>query len=846
MFEKTPYTPGMREVLKLSKNEAGRLGHDYIGPEHYMLGIIRKGDGLAIHALRNLEVDLNELKRQIEAHVEPGSGPTVGLFTPNAAAKQVLEAAYAVAKQLNHGWIGTEHLLLAMIRDESSLPARCMLPFGVDFDKTQREVIGLIEGNTAGAGAAAPTKMTKSESSAGKAASAGDKSKTPALDTFARDLTQLARDGKLDPVIGRENEMERILQILCRRTKNNPILLGESGVGKTAIVEGLAQKIISRDIPEILSGKRLLSLDLAAVVAGTKYRGQFEERLKQIMTEIRRSNDVLIFIDEIHTLVGAGAAEGAIDASSMLKPALSRGEMQCIGATTLDEYRKYIEKDGALERRFQTIKVAPPTTEEAIEILQGLQSRYEEHHNVVMTDEAIRSAVFLSERYISDRSLPDKAIDLIDEAGSRARLMSSVKPKNIKKLEKNVEELDDKLKELSEKQEFEECQRVKNERDNVRETLELAMKNWRKTLNTKETRSTIDEEDIAQVVSKWTGVPLMRLKEEETQRLMRMEEELAKRIVSQKEALKTVSRAIRRSRSGLKDPNRPTGTFIFLGPTGVGKTEMAKALAEFLFGNEESLIRVDMSEYMEKFAVSRLVGAPPGYVGYEEGGQLTEKVRQKPYSVVLLDEVEKAHPDVFSLLLQVLDEGRLTDSFGRVVDFRNTVVILTSNIGTKNLTKASLGFRNEDAMHNYEDVKKRVLSEMKKTFNPEFINRFDEAIVFRSLTEEDISKIITFMIDKLNERMKERGMSVSLSEGVRQYIVNKGYDSQYGARPLRRAIQQYIEDPLSSLLLENKIKSGDHILAELDDGGTIAFNVGEPLENKEEEPIGSSSTISDN
>ncbi|HPS01680.1 MAG TPA: ATP-dependent Clp protease ATP-binding subunit [Candidatus Sumerlaeota bacterium] len=839
-FEKTPYTPGMRDVLKLSMNEAGRLGHDYIGPEHYLLGIIRMNQGVAIHALRNLDVDLDELKRGIEARLEKGKGPAVGLFAPNAKAKRILELAHAIAQQLNHGWIGTEHLLLALIRAEDTIPSKCLLEFGVDFEKAQQEIVGLIEGHNA----AAPAPESANPSDEMQTGGArGDKSKTPALDNFARDLTQLAREGKLDPVIGREAEMERILQILCRRTKNNPILLGESGVGKTAIVEGLAQKIINNDIPELLANKRLLSLDLAAIVAGTKYRGQFEERLKQIMLEIRRSNNIIIFIDEIHTLVGAGAAEGAIDASSMLKPALSRGELQCIGATTLEEYRKHIEKDGALERRFQTIRVNPPNSDEAVKILQGLRSRYEEHHNIIITDDAVRSAVRLSTRYISDRALPDKAIDLIDEAGSRARLTATVKPDHIKGFEKRIADLDERITRLSAEQEFEECHRIKLERDQTREELDKASRDWRTQMRSEENRQTIREDDIAMVVSKWTGVPVTRLEEKETELLMRMEEDLAKRVVSQEEAIKAITRAIRRSRSGLKDPARPTGTFVFLGPTGVGKTELAKALAELLFGNEDALIRVDMSEYMEKFAVSRLVGAPPGYVGYDEGGQLTEKVRQKPYSVVLLDEIEKAHPDVFSLLLQVLDEGRLTDSFGHVVDFRNTVVILTSNIGTKLLKRGSLGFRSDDQMLDHEAIKSRVLAEMRKIFNPEFINRFDEAIVFKSLTADDISKIIDIMLGRTNSRLAERNIGLTLSENARRFLVEKGYNSEYGARPLRRAIQQYVEDPLSVLLLEGKITSGDQIEAILGENEQIHFEIKRPeTPHSSEEPVASSAT----
>ncbi len=827
----------MRDVLRLSNNEAGRLGHDFIGPEHYMLGLIRMNQGLAINALRSMQIDLEKLKRDIERQMDKGKGPTIGLVMPNSHAKRILELSHAVAQKLGHGWVGTEHLLLALLRDEDNIPSKCLNNSGVDFDRAQKEVIGLIDHSAGGTGGAGQAPSEEPKESAKNA----EKSKTPALDTFARDLTELAREEKLDPVIGRETEMERILQILCRRTKNNPILLGESGVGKTAIVEGLAQKIVDNDIPELLANKRLLSLDLAAIVAGTKYRGQFEERLKQIMIEIRRSKDVLIFIDEIHTLVGAGAAEGAIDASSMLKPALSRGEVQCIGATTLEEYRKHIEKDGALERRFQTIKVDPPTPEEATEILRGLQARYEDHHNVSITDEAIKTAVYLSGRYISDRSLPDKAIDLIDEAGSRARLMATVKPPMIKELEEKIEKYEEDLQERTKMQEFEECARLKVQRDAAKDELEQTLAAWRRRLDSDETRQVIREEDIAEVVSKWTGVPVTRLEEREAERLMRMEEAISKRIVSQDEAIKAIARAIRRSRSGLKDPNRPNGTFVFLGPTGVGKTELAKALAEFLFGDEDALIRIDMSEYMEKFSVSRLVGAPPGYVGYEEGGQLSEKVRRKPYSVVLLDEIEKAHPDVFSILLQVLDEGRLTDSWGHLVDFRNTVLILTSNIGTKMLKKGSLGFKSQDAMMDYNALKAQVMSEMKKVFNPEFINRFDETLVFKSLTPEDIRKIIDILLVRTNDRLKERGITLTLSEPVRDYLLEKGYDSEYGARPLRRALQMHVEDPLSTLLLEGRVQDGDHVEAVIDDGGVITFEQRPKESGNEKDTVASSS-----
>lgn len=794
MYDKTPYTPGMREVIKLSKAEAGRLGHDYIGPEHYLLGIIRKGDGLAVQTLHNLEIDLEDVKLELERMLEVGKGPNVNLFAPNAEAKKVLETTKDIARQMKHNWIGTEHLLLGLIKEETTIAAKCLRNFGVDFNKAQKEVLNVIDGSN----------------SAPKAKDSFEKTKTPALDTFGRDLTQLAREGKLDPVIGREDEIERILQILCRRTKNNPILLGEPGVGKTAIVEGLAQKIVNEDVPELLQDKRLLSLDLAAVVAGTKYRGQFEERLKAIMQEIRRSQDVLIFIDELHTLVGAGAAEGAIDASNMLKPALSRGEVQCIGATTLEEYRKYIEKDGALERRFQTITVDPPTPEQTIDIIKGLRSRYEQHHGVVISDEAIEASVYLSDRYVTDRFLPDKAIDVVDEAGSRARLQANAKPPAIKELEKKISELDEQLQHHTNLQEFEKCQEIKLVKDRAVKEKERIFREWQLKKNDREFAKTIMPQDVAYIVSKWTGIPVAKLEEAETQKLLHMEAELSKRVVSQAEAITAISKAIRRARAGMKDPARPTASFIFLGPTGVGKTELAKALAEFLFGDEDSLIRIDMSEYMEKYSVSRLLGAPPGYVGYEEGGQLTEKVRQKPYSVVLLDEIEKAHPDVFSLLLQVFDDGRLTDSWGHIVDFRNTVVIMTSNVGTKRLKKGgTLGFTSADEMEDYEAVKSKVLGAMKQLFNPEFINRIDETIVFKALDRHDIENIVEIMMDRVNKRLVDKHIKIRLTPEAKAFLVEKGYDSEYGARPLRRTIQRFVEDPMSQFIIEGSVPEGE-------------------------------------
>lgn len=819
MLNDTPFTPGWKEVMRQSRNEAGRLGHDYIGPEHFLLGIIRKGEGLAVQTLLNMDIDLEEVKLDLERMLEVGKGPTVGIFPQNNDAKKVIETARNIARQMKHNWIGTEHLLLALIKEEDTQPARCLKNFGVDFKRVQREVLNLIEGNTAA--------NAKGTSAAPGKAESPEKSKTPALDTFGRDLTQLVREGKLDPVIGREDEIERILQVLCRRTKNNPILLGEPGVGKTAIVEGLAQRIVSGDIPELLRDKRLLSLDLAAIVAGTKYRGQFEERLKAIMQEIRRSQDVLIFIDELHTLVGAGAAEGAIDASNMLKPALSRGEMQCIGATTLEEYRKYIEKDGALERRFQTIIINPPDFDQTLEILKGLRSRYEAHHNVIYSDESLFEAVKLSDRYITDRFQPDKAIDVVDEAGSRARLQANIKPQEIKDIEKEIVQLDEKLRVLKNSQEFERCKEIKAQRDALMQHKEKLLDEWHQKKTDQDFVKTLQPEDIAYIVSKWTGIPLSRLEEAETQKLLRMEGELCKRVVAQDEALATVARAIRRARSGLKDPNRPIGSFIFLGPTGVGKTELAKTLAEFLFGQEEALIRIDMSEYMEKYSVSRLLGAPPGYVGYEEGGQLTEKVRKRPYAVVLLDEIEKAHPDVFSLLLQVLDDGRLTDSWGHVVDFRNTVVILTSNVGTKRIKRAgSMGFQGGEDRIDYDAMKERVLTEVRKTFNPEFLNRLDEMIVFRPLEKKDIEKIVDILMKRVNRRLEDRKMRLVLDPETREFLVEKGYDAEYGARPLRRTIQRYIEDPLSMLMLEGGIPDGVELHTALENE-EVRFHIAE-------------------
>ncbi len=803
MFEKTPYTPGMREVMRIAKSLASKYGHDYTGPEHYLLAMLEKGEGFAVRTLQNMGVDLKSLESEVRQMLKAGHEVTPPQAPPNPEAKRILEECKQIAQELNHNWIGTEHLLLGILRDGDNLAARVLQRFDVDFERALPVVRHLLD-------------SPEQESMKPSKEHEKEKSKTPALDTFGRDLTMLAREGKLDPVIGREDEIERILQVLCRRSKNNPILLGEPGVGKTAIVEGLAQRIVNEEVPELLLNKRLISLDLAAVVAGTKYRGQFEERMKAIMQEIRRSQDVLVFIDELHTLIGAGAAEGAIDAANMLKPALSRGEMQCIGATTLEEYRKHIEKDGALERRFQPIIINPPTPKQTIEILRGLRPRYEKHHGVIISDEAIEAAVYLSDRYITERQLPDKAIDVIDEAGSRARLKANTKPARIKELEKQIAQVKEQLWVLSQQMEFEQCEVLKEERDALLAEKRRTFEEWRSQLTDAKVVATITAEDVAHVVSKWSGVPLSRLEEEETQRLLKIEEELSKRVVSQEEAINAIARAIRRARAGLKDPNRPAASFIFLGPTGVGKTELAKALAEFLFGDESALIRIDMSEYMEKYAISRLLGAPPGYVGYEEGGQLTEQVRRRPYSVVLFDEIEKAHPDVFHLLLQVFDDGRLTDSWGHVVDFRNTVIIMTSNVGTKTLRKSgTLGFTSADEIQDYKTLKDKLLGAMRQVFTPEFINRIDETIVFKSLTREDIGRIVDIMIRRLNERLEKKDLQVRLTEAAKQFLVEKGYDSEYGARPMRRAVQRYVEDPLAQLVVEGKISKGE-IVADLD------------------------------
>ena len=789
------FTERARKVIILAKEEAKRFNHDYIGTEHILLGLIREGEGVAATVLEKMGVSLENIRLEVEKLVQPGPATQIIgdlPFTPRA--KKALELAAEEARSLGHNYIGTEHLLLGLIREEEGVASQVLLNLGLDLSTVRNKVMEVLGSELPGFGGAAPAKT-----------------KTPALDAFGRDLTALARENKLDPVINRKMEIERVIQILSRRTKNNPVLLGEAGVGKTAIVEGIAQLIIANNVPEVLHRKRLIVLDLALMVAGTKYRGQFEERIKAVMEEIKRSQDVIIFIDELHTLVGAGAAEGAIDASNILKPALSRGEIQCIGATTLDEYRKHIEKDAALERRFQTIMVEPPSVEQTVEILKGLRDKYEAHHRVTYTDEALAAAAKLSDRYITGRFLPDKAIDLIDEAGSRARLNVLVVPKDIKELEAKVETLR-KDKELHIKdQDFEKAAALRDQERQAREELERVNRDWQATKD--KTRPQVTEEDLAHIVSGWTGVPVFRMEQKDSDKLLRIEEELRAKVIGQHEAIAAIGRAVRRSRAGIKDPRRPIGSFIFLGPTGVGKTLLARALADFMFGNEDALIQLDMSEYMEKFNVSRLIGAPPGYVGYEEGGQLTEKVRRRPYSVILLDEIEKAHPDVFNLLLQVLEDGRLTDSFARKVDFRNCIVIMTSNVGAETVRKAgSIGFntKNQDEI-TYQDMKDKLLEQVKHTFKPEFLNRIDDIIVFRPLGREDLVKIVEIELSHVGDRLAEQKVKLEVSEEAKAFLIEKGFDPVFGARPLKRTIQRFLEDPLATEIITRKLAEGTTI-----------------------------------
>jgi len=802
MYER--FTDRARKVMQLANQEAQRFNHEYIGTEHVLLGLVKEGSGVAANVLKNLDVDLRRIRNEVEKIVQ--SGPdmvTMGKLPQTPRAKKVIEYAMEEARNLNHNYVGTEHLLLGLLREQEGVAAQVLMNLGLKLEDVREEVLNLlghgVEGGEAGERAAT--------SSGGKSS----KSKTPALDSFGRDLTELAKQGKLDPVIGREREIERVTQILCRRQKNNPVLLGEAGVGKTAIVEGFAQMVVDGNVPEILRERRIVVLDLAMMVAGTKYRGQFEERIKAVMNEVRRAKNTILFIDELHTLVGAGGAEGAIDASNVLKPALSRGELQCIGATTLDEYRKYIEKDGALERRFQTVMVDPPTDEQTVEILKGLRDRYEQHHKVQITDDALTAAVELSSRYITGRCLPDKAIDVIDESGARIRLKSMVRPPDLKEIEEEAERLNQQKEEAVANQDFEKAASLRDQADKLKKKKEQLTQEWRE--KSEENEGVVDAEVIAEVVAKMTGIPLTRLSSEDTVRLLQMEDEMHRRVISQDEAIKQVSKAVRRSRSGLKDPKRPTGCFLFAGPTGVGKTLLAKTLAEFMFGDEEALIQIDMSEYMEKHNVSRLIGAPPGYVGFEEGGQLTEKIRRRPYAVVLLDEVEKAHPDVFNMMLQIMEEGHLTDSFGRKVDFKNVIIILTTNAGAQAISHgASFGFQKKTEEASYEGMKTEVMHVLQQEFRPEFLGRLDEVVIFQKLNNENLKEIIEIELSKVRERLAERGLGLELTDEAKQFIIDQGDDTDYGARPLRRSVGQCIEDPLAEELLRGAFEGKNHIL----------------------------------
>ena len=804
------FTEKAEKAINLSQEGAMRLGHSYVGTEHLLLGLVREGTGIAARVLQGQGISEEKVLKQIEELI--GTGDNEGKnpldFTPRT--KKVLELGLKEARRLGHNYIGTEHLLLGLVREGESVAVRILMDMGIDPQKLLADISKMLSEEAPGA--------------AGEPKNTSNYSNTPTLNQFGRDLTEMAREAKFDPIVGRDKEIERVIQILSRRTKNNPCLIGEPGVGKTAIAEGLAQKIVAGNIPEMLKDKRVVTLDLSSMIAGAKYRGEFEERLKKAMEEIRKAGNVILFIDEMHTIIGAGAAEGAIDASNILKPSLARGEIQVIGATTINEYRKHVEKDAALERRFQPITVGEPTKEEAVEILKGIRDKYEAHHSVKITDGALEAAVKLSDRYISDRYLPDKAIDLIDEAASKVRLKAFTAPPDVKKLEEQIEKLGKEKEDAIRSQEFEKAAGIRDQEQKLKSEHEKIKGDWHQKNQIR--TDTVTEDEIADIVASWTGIPVKRLAEEESERLMKMEEVLHQRVIGQDEAVKAVSKAIRRGRVGLKDPKRPIGSFIFLGPTGVGKTELSKALAEAIFGNENAMIRIDMSEYMEKFAVSRLVGSPPGYVGYEEGGQLTEKVRRKPYSVLLFDEIEKAHPDVFNILLQILEDGRLTDSQGRVVDFRNTVIIMTSNVGGRMITEPKkLGFvTGDDSARNYEDMKSNVMGELKKTFRPEFLNRVDEVIVFHPLDEEHIKSIVGVMLEVLVKRLAQNSISIEVSDEVKAYLAKKGFDPAFGARPLRRSIQSAIEDKMAESILDGTVKHGDTVKVELVED-KVEFNV---------------------
>jgi ATP-dependent Clp protease ATP-binding subunit ClpC len=802
------FTPRAQQVLQLARKEADRFNHNYVGTEHLLLGLIKLGQGVAVNVLQKMGLDLETVRMEVEKQV--GSGPETKIvgnvpYTPRV--KKVLALAGKEAKALSHSYVGTEHILLGLLKEGEGVAARVLKSLEIDIERTKNEIQKELDPN-----------FTPTDPEEGGIEPASKKDvKTPALRAFGRDLTELAKKNELDPVIGRHNEIERVIQVLCRRTKNNPVLIGEAGVGKTAIAEGLAQEIANGNVPELLRDKRVITLDLALMVAGTKYRGQFEERIKAVMDEIRRSKNVILFIDELHTIVGAGSAEGAMDASNIIKPALSRGELQCVGATTMNEYRKYIEKDAALERRFQTVKVDAPTIEEAIEILKGLRPKYEAHHKAKLTDEALETAVKFSERYITGRFLPDKAIDVMDEAGARARINAMTRPPNVKEIEKEIEEIRLEKEAAIKAQDFEKAASLRDKEKQTKDKLDAILTKWREEREEKEV--TVTGDDMMHIISKVTGVPLQRMEQAETEKLLKMEDELKVRVIGQDEAVIAISKALRRSRADLKDPRRPIGSFIFLGPTGVGKTFLAQQLAEFMFGDRDALIQIDMSEYMEKFTASRLIGSPPGYVGYEEGGQLSEAVRRRPYSVVLFDEIEKAHPDVMHLLLQILEDGKITDSLGRKIDFRNTIIIMTSNVGAETLKRqTTMGFGAVKPIgeHEYDTMRDKLLEEAKKTFKPEFINRLDDIIVFHQLTKMDLMKIVDLEVNKVLKRVKAKEVHVELETTAKEFLIEKGYDPMYGARPMRRAVERYLEDPFAEELLRGNVKPGDtvHVVAE--------------------------------
>jgi ATP-dependent Clp protease ATP-binding subunit ClpC len=800
------FTPRAQQVLALARKEADRFNHNFLGTEHLLLGLIKLGQGVAVNVLQKMGLDLETVRMEVEKQV--GTGPDqkmIGNIPYTPRVKKVLDLAKREAKNLNHTYIGTEHILLGLLREGDGVAARILRNLDVDIEQTRQEILKELDPNFTGEESSIPEAGEK-----GPVEKKGE-IKTPALKAFGRDLTDIARKGDMDPVIGRKDEIERVIQILCRRTKNNPVLLGEAGVGKTAIVEGLAQEIAKGNVPDLLRDKRVVTLDLALMVAGTKYRGQFEERIKAVMDEIRRAKNIILFIDELHTIVGAGSAEGTMDASNIIKPALSRGEMQCVGATTLNEYRKYIEKDAALERRFQAVKVEAPSIDETIQILRGLRHKYEEHHKAEFTDKAVEASVKLSDRYITDRFLPDKAIDVLDEAGSRARIGTMTRPPEIKAMEAEIEDIKGKKERAIKNQDFEGAAQMRDKEKQAKEKLETHLRDWRAAREEKHV--VVDEEDILHVVSKWTGIPLQRMEQGEMQRLLSVEQEMEKVVIGQHEAVSAICKALRRSRADLKDPRRPIGTFLLLGPTGVGKTLLAKTLAEQMFGDSKSLVHLDMSEYMEKFNVSRLIGSPPGYVGYEEGGQLTEKVRRNPYSVVLFDEIEKAHPDVWNMLLQILEEGKLTDNVGRVVNFRNTIVLMTSNVGSDLIRRQStLGFSPITDESSYEKMRDKILDESKKTFRPEFLNRLDDVIVFRSFTKPDLIQILDLEVNKVLERLRHKNLKLELDATAKDLLVEKGYDPQYGARPMRRSVERFLEDPLAEEILKGNLHEGEPIL----------------------------------